>query len=170
VALGVALHILLYVFSSAEAVRLERIVQQDDGTFVETEVPEELPSDEIVILQPIGSLFFAGVAELQEKLPDVREARRTAVIFRLRDRDEVGSTFIRTLDRYARTLQAGDNTLMLEGMNEHVVEQLDDTELLALIGEENVFPGQPQFGAALRQALAAAEAWMQSHEPDSRDT
>jgi SulP family sulfate permease len=160
VALGVALHIVLYVFRSAEAVRLERIVPQDDGTFVEDVVPEDLPSEEIVILHPIGSLFFAGVAELEEKLPEVGQARRTAVIFRLRDRDEVGSTFIRGLDRYARTLQAGGNLLMLEGMNERVVEQLASTGLLDLIGEENVFPGQPQFGAALRQALAAAEEWL----------
>jgi SulP family sulfate permease len=160
VALGVVLHIVLYVFRSAEAVRLERIVRQDDGTFVETEVPEELPSGEIVILQPIGSLFFAGVAELEEKLPDVGQARGTVVIFRLRDRDEVGSTFIRALDRYARTLQTAGNRLMLEGMSEKVIDQLADTDVLELIGRENVFPGQPQFGAALREALTAAEEWL----------
>ena len=39
-----------------------------------------------------------GVAELEEHLPEVGEARRTAVIFRLRDRDEVGGTFIRALE------------------------------------------------------------------------
>jgi len=160
VALGVALHMALYVFRSAEAVRLERIVQQDDGAFVETEVPEELPTGEIVILQPIGSLFFAGVAELEEKLPDVGQARGSVVIFRLRDRDEVGSTFIRAIERYTRSLQAGDNRLMLEGLSERVADQLANTDVLDLIGEENVFPGQPQFGAALGQALTAAEAWM----------
>ncbi|MFC2046116.1 SulP family inorganic anion transporter [Chloroflexota bacterium] len=160
VALGVVLHILLYIFRSAEAVRLEHIVQQDDGAFVEAEVPAELPSGEIVILQPIGSLFFAGVAEFEEKLPDVGQARGTVVIFRLRDRDEVGSTFIRALDRYARTLQAGGNKLMLEGPSQHVVDQLEKTDLLDLIGEENVFPGQPEFGAALRETLVAAEEWL----------
>ena len=80
-------------------------------------------------------------------------------MFRLRDGDQVGSTFIRTLDRYARTLQARGNKLMLGGLNERGVEQLASTGLLDLIGEENVFPGPPQFGAALRQALTVAEAW-----------
>lgn len=160
VAVGVALHIVLYVFRSAEAVRLERIVPQEDGTFAEGELPEELPSDDIVILQPIGSLFFAGVAEFEEHLPKVGEARGTAVIIRLRDRDEVGSTFVRALDRYARALQAGDNKLMLEGLNERVLEQLEETDLLDLIGKENAFLGHPQFGASLRQALAAAEDWV----------
>ena len=97
---------------------------------------------------------------MEEKLPDVGQARGTVVIFRLRDRDEVGSTFIRALDRYARTLLAAGNRLMLEGASEHVVDQLERTDLLALIGEENVFPGQPVFGSALREALAAAEEWL----------
>jgi SulP family sulfate permease len=159
VVLGVVLHILLYVFRSAEAVRIERIVPQEDGTFAEGEVPEVLPSGEIVVLQPIGSLFFAGVAELEEHLPKVGEAQGTTVIVRLRDRDEVGSTFIRTIQRYTESLQAGGNLLMLEGLSKKVLEQLERTDLLDLIGEENVFRGQKQHGASLRQALAAAEAW-----------
>jgi SulP family sulfate permease len=167
VALGVALHILLHIFRSAEAVRLEHILQQEDGTFIETEVPEKLPSGEIVILQPVGSLFFAGVAELEEKLPDVGDAQGSAVIFRLRDRDEVGSTFIRTLDRYARALLDGGNLLLLEGLNPRVVDQLEKTDLLDLIGEENVFPGQAQFGLALHLALDAAEAWMEAQDERS---
>jgi len=139
-------------------VRLERIVPQVDGTFVEAEVPEALPSREIVVIQPIGSLFFAGVAELEEHLPKVGQAQGSAVIIRLRDRDEVGSTFIRTMQRYAESLQAGGNVLMLEGLSEKVLEQIERTDLLDLIGEENVFLGQPQHGASLRQSLSAAEA------------
>jgi SulP family sulfate permease len=160
VALGVVLHILLYIFRSAEAVRLERIIPQEDGFFAEGEVPEALPSHEIVVLLPIGSLFFAGVAELEEHLPKVGQAQGTVVIIRLRDRDEVGSTFIRTIERYAQSLQAGGNVLMLEGLSEKVLDQIERTELLDLIGEENLFLAQPQHGASLRQALVAAEKWL----------
>ena len=164
VALGVVLHLLLYVFRSAEAVRIERIVPQEDGTFDEGEVPEELPSAEIVVLQPIGSLFFAGVAELEEHLPKVGQAQGSVVIIRLRDRDEIGSTFVRTLQRYTRSLQAGGNLLMLEGLSEKVLEQLEKTELLDLIGTDRVFLGQKQHGASLRQALVAAEAWLAQND------
>ena len=160
VALGVVLHILLYIFRSAEAVRLERIVPQEDGLFAEGEVPEELPSSEIVVLQPIGSLFFAGVAELEEHLPKVGQAQGTVVIIRLRDRDEVGSTFIRTMQRYTESLRVRGNVLMLEGLSEKVLDQIERTELLDLIGAENVFLAQPQHGASLRQALVVAEAWL----------
>jgi SulP family sulfate permease len=170
VALGVMLHILLYIFRSAEAVRLERIVPQEDGTFVEGDVPKALPSGEIVVLQPIGSLFFAGVAELEEHLPKVGQAQEAVVIIRLRDRDEVGSTFIRTIERYLKSLQTGGNVLMLEGLSEKVLDQLRRTGLLNLIGEENVFLGQPQHGASLRQALAAAEEWLARDQGNREET
>jgi SulP family sulfate permease len=146
-------------------VRIERIVPLGDGTFAEDSVPKALSSGEIVILNPIGSLFFAGVSEFEEHLPDVGEAHRAVVILRLRDRDEVGSTFIRAIDRYTQQLQAQDNKLMLEGLNERVLEQLEETELLDLIGEENVFLAQARFGAALTEALAAAESWVREEGP-----
>jgi SulP family sulfate permease len=160
VAAGVVVHILVYVFRSAETVRLERIMHQADNTYVEVELPRELPSSEIVILQPIGSLFFAGVAELDEKLPQVGGASGSVVILRLRDRDEVGSTFIRSIERYARDLQGAGNQLMLEGINQQVHDQLRRTDLLDQIGDENVFMGEPQLGLALSHAESAAESWM----------
>jgi SulP family sulfate permease len=164
VALGVLLHIFIYIFRSAEAVRLERIIPQEDGVLVEAEAPVTLPSGEIVVLLPIGSLFFAGMAELEEHLPKVGQAQGTAVIIRLRDRDEVGSTFIRTMDRYARSLQAGGNLLMLEGLSQKVLDQIERTDLLDLIGAENVFLALPEHGASLHQALAVAEGWLSRNQ------
>jgi len=113
--LGVFIHILLFVFQSAEAVRVEQILVQGDGRYAETTPPEELPSGEIIILQPIGSLFFAGAAKFEDQLPVIGQAEGTVVIIRLRDRDEVGSTFIRIIERYAQTLKAQGNLLMLSG-------------------------------------------------------
>ncbi len=161
VGVGVVLTFIVYVFRSAEQVRIERVTPQEDGTFIETEVPDQLPSGEILVLQPIGNLFFAGTAEFEEHLPDVGKARNTVVIIRLRDRDEVGSTFIRALDRFVRELQAQENILMLVGLNERVLEQLDKTDLLKEIGEENVFMAEPQFAASLNKALVAANQWLE---------
>ena len=159
VAIGVVAHVAVHIFRSAESVRLERIIVQDDGFFAEDEAPTELPSNDVVVLQPVGSLFFAGVDELDEKLPTIGNATGTVVILRLRDRDEIGSTFIRSVDRYTRDLHSAGNTLMLEGVNQHAIDQMRRTALLELVGEDNVFVGQRQFFASLREALAAAERW-----------
>jgi SulP family sulfate permease len=160
VAIGVILTFLLQIYRSAEKVRIERILPQPDGSFIETEVPETLPNGEIVILQPIGSLFFAGTAEFEEHLPDVDEADHSVVILRLRDRDEVGSTFIRAVKRFANELQKGNNLLMLVGIGQHVWEQLEKTDLLDLIGKENVFLAEPVYTASLEKALVAAQRWL----------
>jgi len=160
VAIGVILTFLLQIYRSAEKVRIERILTQSDGSFIEAEVPKTLPSEEIVILQPIGSLFFAGTAEFEEHLPDVDEADHSVVILRLRDRDEVGSTFIRAVKRFANELQKGNNLLMLVGIGQHVWEQLEKTDLLDLIGKENVFLAEPVYTASLEKALVAAQRWL----------
>jgi SulP family sulfate permease len=164
VGLGVVLHVMLYVYRSAERVRIERIIPQSDGSTVEGETPAKLPSHEIVILEPIGSLFFAGASEFESDLPDVGDARYTVVILRLRDRDEVGSTFISALERYTRLLHDQDNLLMLVGLSQQVLEQLERTELLDRIGKENVFLAQPRYRASLEQALARAHTWQAQHD------
>jgi SulP family sulfate permease len=84
------------------------------------------------------------------------------VIFLLRGYDQFGSTMIGVLDRYARTVQGNGGKLMLAGVSDGVFQQLERTGLIRLIGRENVFKEQPQWGAAANEALAAAEAWLES--------
>ena len=114
----------------------------------------------VTILQPVGNLFFAGAAEFESKLPDDAEVQQAVVILRLRDRDEVGSTFIRILDRYARSLQEKGGKLMLVGVGEQVYPQLERTGVLDVIGQDNVFSAQPKLAASLFDAYAAAVAWL----------
>jgi len=160
VGVGVIMHAIMFIYQSADKVRIERIIQQDDGTYSEADVPEVLPSREIVALLPVGSLFYAGAAEFEEQLPEIGEANRTVVILGLRDRDEIGSTFVRILERYAKQLDSSGNKLMLAGMNERIIEQLDRTELMDLLGDEDVFPAEKQFFLPLQKAMAAAQAWI----------
>ena len=162
VGVGVVLHGLMFIYQSAEAVRVERIVRQADGAFVEAEVPAELSDGEIVALLPVGSLFFAGAAEFEEQLPEIGEAHRAVVIVGLRDRDEIGSTFVRIIERYAKQLDATGNKLMLAGMNERIMEQLEKTELMALLGMEDVFPAEAQYFGPLNKALAQARLWIEA--------
>ena len=81
----------------------------------------------------------------------------------------MGSTFIRMIQRYAGELQATGNCLMLEGLSEHVLNQLESTKVIDLIGRENLFLAQARFGGSLKEAMAAAERWMaQGSHPNTR--
>ena len=161
VAAGVALHIGLYVFSSSERVRLIQIERNAEGALIETEAPTRLSSESVYLLAPIGSLFFAGAAALEEDLPDPGEAERSVVILSLREREEVGSTFINVVRRYAKELEQTDNKLMLSDVSPRVIEQLVDTGAMDVLGAENVFPEQAALGAASRAARAAADEWIE---------
>ena len=165
VLLGVATAILLYLFQGANRVRLVELVPVKGGFPMEQPVPRQLASRRVTALFPYGSLFYAAAKTLEENLPAADEARQAVVIFLLRGYDEFGSTMIGVLDRYARTIQGNGGKLMLAGVSEDVIAQLERTGLLRLIGRENVFVEQPQWGAAANQALEAAQAWLDAIDP-----
>jgi SulP family sulfate permease len=167
VLLGVATSIMLYVFQGANQIRLVELVPVKGGFPKEQPVPRQLASRRVTGLLPYGSLFYAAAKTLEENLPAAENARQAVVIFLLRGYDQFGSTMIGVLDRYARTLQGNGGKLMLAGVSDGVFQQLERTGLIRLIGRENVFKEQPQWGAAANEALAAAEAWLESlDQPD----
>jgi len=165
VLLGVATAIMLNVFQGANRIRLVQLVPVKGGFPKEMPVSRQLASRSVTALQPYGSLFYAAAKTLEENLPVADEAQQAVVIFLVRGYDEFGSTMIGVLDRYARTLQRNGGKLMLAGVSPGVIGQLDRTGLLQLIGEDNVFVAQAQWGIAANQALEAAEAWLEAFEP-----
>ena len=167
VGIGVLLSVIMFIYRSAEAVQIRRVTPQPDGTFIDGDVPDVLPSGEIVALLPVGSLFFAGAAEFEENLPEVGEAQRTVVIIGLRDRDEIGSTFVRIIERYAKQLDGSGNKLMLAGMNARIIEQLKRTELVDLLGKEDIIPAESQYFAPLNKALAKAQLWIAAGDEEA---
>jgi SulP family sulfate permease len=122
------------------------------------------------LLRPLPAPSLVPRQRLVDKLserPDDTDARQAVVILRLRDRDEVGSTFIRILDRYAKSLQARDSKLMRVGVGQDVYGQLSKTGVLDVIGRENVFAAQRKLAASLFDAYAAANAWLAAREPEA---
>jgi len=162
VLLGVATAILLYLFQGATRIRLVELVPVKGAFPREQPVSRQLASRRVTALYPYGNLFYAAAKTLEETLPAADAARQAVVIFLLRGYDEFGSTMIGVLDRYTRTIQGNGGKLMLAGVSEDVLAQLERTGLLRLIGRENVFLAQPQWGAAANQALEAAQAWLEA--------
>ncbi len=161
--LGVALHVLINLYQSSERVRLMRLVLQDDGGLAEAAPPAALSDGEVVVLQPVGSLFFAGASELEKLLPEVGKAHGAVVILRLRPYDEVGSTFLGVVDRYLARLQANDGCLMLAGVSPRVMAQLQKTGIGDHIGQHNIYLAGPRFGDALLVAIQDGRAWTEEH-------
>ena len=94
-------------------------------------------------------------------LPEVGETQRVAVVLIMRGYEEVGSTFIGVLRRYAEALQAKDSRLYLAGVSRGLMDQLIRTGLAGRIGWDRIMPAEPQLGTAVNVALADAHAWLE---------
>jgi len=169
VLVGVVLSILLNTIHQSNKVVVTQWVLQAQGFPLEQPPPKHLPSRQLTILHVYGSLFFAAAKNMEEMLPTVGDATRTAVAINLRGKSEIGSTFVTVLQHYAQALQARQGKLMLVGVDPLVRAQLAKTGVLKLIGDENVFVATPQIGEALNQAVAAANAWLGQPGPAAEE-
>lgn len=168
VLVGVGLSILLYVFAQSSKVTLVSWEVDDAGRLVEEEVPTELPPHEVVVLQPYGSLFFAAAPVLESQLPRVTpESGGSVVVLRLRGKQELGSTFIAVVRRYAAELEAVGSRLHLAGVSEGVLRQLDATGTTAALGTDAVFPATRVVHESLDLAVAAARRHVEGTAHDA---
>lgn len=164
---GVAVSILMYVFQSSNQVKVVELSIVPQGYPIEGPVPKTLEDHQIVVLYVYGGLFFAATPVLEKQLPEVGTAQEAVVILVLRGRDDVGSTLITVLERYAKGLMANNGRLMLAEVEERVYRQLNRTGTAALLGKNSIYPAKPQLGLALNQALAQATVWVEEQQGNS---
>ena len=168
VLLGVAISIVLYISHQANRIKLVEIIPQKSGFPIERPAPAQLPSHKITMLFPYGSLFYAAAKTLEENLPAPETSVNAVVIFLLRGYDQFGSTMIGVLDRYTRTVQEHGGKVILAGISEGVLTQLERTGLLELIGKESIFMATPEFGMAANQAFEYAQKLLEEAEQSVR--
>lgn len=157
---GVAISIMLHVLRSSARVRLVEFLPVAGGFPIERNAPKQLESETVTILMPYGDVFFAAATTLENLLPDAGDARRMAVILSLHSHEEVGSTFIGVLRRYAEAVHAREGRLYLVGVNSRLTTQFHRTGLANLLGPDRIVPASAQIGSAANKALADAYAWL----------
>ena len=159
----------LYVVGQSNKVTIKRRLFTDGEHVREVDPPKHLPANEVVVLQPYGSLFFAAAPIFAAALPaPIPESRNTVVILRLRERSDIGSTFIDVLRRYAESLADVGSKLVVVSVNEQLAEQFRVTGLTDMIGAENMYRSNERLGAALDEAYTDAEAWIAAQDDDGR--
>jgi sulfate permease, SulP family len=163
VLVGVGLAVLLHVGRQSNRVVVKHWVFDDDKGFpIEADPPAEVPAREVVVLATYGSLFFASAPAFEAQLPRPAGTHtRGVVVLRLRAKDELGSTVVKVLIKYAEQLAASGSRLMLAGVTPGVRRQVDDTGLTALLGADAIFLAQTRVGLSVREAMKHAEQWIQ---------
>ena len=166
VLLGVAMAVLLFVFQQSNKITVKAwTLEEGQQLPVESDPPEVVPAEEVTMLLPYGSLFYAAAPMFEEQLPAVDETSRHAVvIIGLRGETDVGSTFLEVLARFARSLNEQESKLMLVGLDPNVRDQIERTGVVQDIGRENLFLATDELGRALLDAMDAAEKWIALQE------
>jgi SulP family sulfate permease len=160
VLVGVSFSVLLFVARQSNKITIVRWAFPEGGGLPREEPPPAtLPAQEVVVLTVYGSLFFAAVPVFEAQLPAVTPASAgSAVILRLRGKEDLGSTFITALLRYHVALEAAGSHLLLSGVGPRVLGQLRSTGALDVLGADNVFAAAEGIGESLKQARAKARS------------
>ncbi|UCG24601.1 MAG: SulP family inorganic anion transporter, partial [Chloroflexota bacterium] len=167
VLIGVALAVLLFVLKQSNKIVVKEWVRREGQLPIEQDAPEVVPSNQVTVLVPYGSLFFAAVQTFEEGLPDVVEDTHNAVIIiNLRGRREMGSTFLSVVDRYAEDLLAHNSRLMLAEVSQISKDVIEKTGQIDTYGRDNIFEQTEVFGESIVEALHAAEKWLAEREQD----
>jgi sulfate permease, SulP family len=162
---GVGLSVILHVVRQSNQVTIKRWRVDPGGDLIETDPPAQLPANEVVALQPYGSLFFAAAPVLEAQLPAADGAsRNSVVILRLRGRTDLGTTFMDVLHRYAQALTATGSKLVIVSASERIQEQLRVTGVTDVVAPEDIYPGDERVGATLKRAYADAVTWIEQNQ------
>jgi sulfate permease, SulP family len=155
---GVATSVVLYVTRQSNKVTVTRWTFVADSPYPEEgPPPAEVPGGEVVVLTAYGSLFFASAQVVEAQLPRVVESSRGAVVvLRLRGKEDLGSTFIRSVVCYHDALQAAGCHLVLAGVGDRVMHQLDRTGALETLGPDNVIAAEKSVGRSVQTAISRA--------------
>jgi SulP family sulfate permease len=164
VLVGVGLSVILYVVRQSNQIAIKSWRLDERGQVIEGDPPQVLPANEVVVLQPYGSLFFASAPVFESQLPaPIDASRRSVVILRLRGRSDLGTTFLAVLHRYAEALATVGSKLVLVSVDEPIREQLEVARITEVVRPEDIYGTDERVGATLRRAYREALTWIEAN-------
>ncbi len=157
--LGVAISLIIFL-RRARLLVIRDLAMDEEGRL--REVDTENPSGSfsrcelIRVLHVEGSLFFGAAGELRDALDEAGRAEGLKVlIVRLKRTRGLDVTTAEALSSVAEALRARGRRMMLVGMRPEAMRVLVGSGAAAIIGEENLFPTEATWFAAMRRAIAS---------------
>lgn len=161
VMVGVGISVILWVIQQSNQVTLKRWAMDGEGGVEEVEPPDEVGVNEVIVLQPYGSLFFAAAQTFGDALPDVTDrTANSVVVIRFRGKADLGSTLMEVLNRYSRMLTAANSKLVIICSDSDMVYQLAVTGVTETVGGENIYTSDRWLGKTVTEAWEDAGRWV----------
>jgi len=161
VLVGVVLSILLFTVRQSNRIAVVAWKLKEGRLPIEQDPPATVLPGSITVLVPFGSLFYAAAPAFEAKLPKTdAQTSRAVVIINLHARTDLGSTFMRTIDRYAEDLKIHGSRLMLAEVDQSLWEQLARAGIVESISRRSIFLRTEEVIGSLFEAYAVAEEWV----------
>jgi len=138
--IGVALSLLLYLLRNTKPA-IALLSLHWDHSYRNRERFELRQCKHIAVVRYAGSLFFANVSYLEEKVTELvmsmTELRHVILVGN--GINELDASGVDALEILLERLEARGLSFSLTGLNDHVLDTMKRTGLLARVGEENVY-------------------------------
>lgn len=172
VLVGVGISMILYIVRQSNQVFVKQLIfETDEITRVRrADPPDEIGPHEVIVLQPYGSLFFAGAPVFEAALPTVTDrSTGSVVIIRLEGKIDIGSTLLEVLVGYARALLDAGSKLAIVTDGERILEQLEATGAAKVIGSENIRLQTEYVGEVTMQIVDESRQWVDERRTGTND-
>jgi SulP family sulfate permease len=139
--LGAILAIILYLYRTMRP-RVSILGRYKDGTLRDVKINKGIPTDDhIVAVRFDGSLYFANVSFFEDAMlkavAQYPEAKFLLVVSE--GINEIDASGEEVLHHLIDRLHENDVTVVFSGLKRQILEVLDASELLEVIGEHNIF-------------------------------
>lgn len=138
--IGIFLSLVLYLLRSMKPA-IAMLALHGDGTYRNRERFELRQCCHIAVIRYAGSLFFANVSYLEDRVIEavraMPELRRVHIV--ANGINELDTSGVDILETLITRLEGQHLKLSISGLNDAVLDTMRRTGLLAKIGEENIF-------------------------------
>ncbi|MCK5253390.1 MAG: SulP family inorganic anion transporter, partial [Thermoplasmata archaeon] len=153
---GIILSMVLYVYFSSKEIQLIALEPLEGKQFRIRSPPKEFPSGEVTIIQQQGTRYYAAITVMEEMMPSWDNTNDAVIIFSIYGRSLMSSNMVDLVESMHKEMTEGGNHLILANVEGPIMEQMERTGLLDLLGRENVFPAEEIVGASIWKALESA--------------
>ncbi|MCK5415604.1 MAG: SulP family inorganic anion transporter, partial [Thermoplasmata archaeon] len=153
---GIILSMVLYVYFSSKEIQLIALEPLEGKQFRILSPPKEFPSGEVTIIQQQGTRYYAAITVMEEMMPSWDNTNDAVIIFSIYGRSLMSSNMVDLVESMHKEMTEGGNRLILANVEGPIMEQMERTGLLDLLGRENVFPAEEIVGASIWKALESA--------------
>ena len=103
-----------------------------------------------------GAVHFSAADDLKKQLEDFFE-KDTDFIIRMRNVKRLDITIIKVLEEFINKVYENNGEVLLTGVNQHILNELQQIGLVDKIGNENIYLPQKELLASTNKAISSTE-------------